>query len=187
MDDSQLIELYFARSELAVSETEKKYGAYCGTVASHILDSAEDAEECVNDTWLAAWNAIPPARPSSLGAFLAKLTRNISLDRLDRNMAQKRGGSITFAPLDELRECVGTNADAGEALDLALLGETVRRFVRSLPERSGNVFVRRYFFSDSVSEIAERYGLSENNVTVILSRCRRKLKKLLSEEEWIRE
>ncbi len=186
MEDGTIIELYWQRSEEAVTETEKKYGAYCGTVARQILHDAEDEKECVNDAWLAAWNAIPPARPSCLRAFLAKITRNVALTRLEKKGALKRGAKAVLIPLDELEECVG-DTDTEKAAEERALEETVRRFVRSLPERDGNVFIRRYFFADPVSEIAERYGLSENNVAVILSRTRKKLKKTLIGEGYLYE
>lgn len=187
MEDSGIIALYWQRSERAITETEKKYGAYCFTAADHILGNEEDAKECVNDTWLAAWNAIPPHRPSVLRAFLVKITRNIALTRLEKITALKRGEGKALSPFDELEECVGGGADVEEAVEARMLAETVRRFVRELPEREGNIFIRRYFFADPVSEIAGRYGLSGNNVTVILSRTRKKLKEKLKKEGLIGE
>lgn len=187
MDDSKIIELYFQRSEDAIAETDKKYGAYCHTVADHILGNEEDAKECVNDTWLGAWNAIPPNRPGILRAFHAKITRNLAITRLEKNMTQKRGGNISLAAIDELEECIGDNTDLEEIVEARQLGEVIRRFVKALDKRDGNVFVRRYFFTDSTAEIAERYGLSENYVMVILSRTRKKLKKELIKEGFVHE
>ena len=156
MEDSRIIELYWQRSENAITETDKKYGAYCSTVALNILSNKEDAEECVNDTWLGTWDTIPPNRPTILRAFLAKITRNLSIKRLEKKLAEKRGGSTECIVLDELEECIGDQTDAEGIVESHELEELIRRFVRKLPERDGNQFVRRYFFSDSVASIAER-------------------------------
>ncbi len=176
MEDSQIIELYWQKDADAISETANKYGAYCFTIAENILHNTEDSEECVNDTWLHAWNAIPPQRPAMLRMFLARITRNLSFDRLGAKNAKKRGGGeITFV-LDELAECLSNGADVETAYESKELGQCIRHFVRALPERDGNVFVRRYFFTEPVADIAKRYGLTENNVMTILSRTRKKLK-----------
>ena len=187
MDDNQIIELYWQRSENAITETDKKYGAYCNTIAYNILQNKEDAEECVNDTWLGAWGAIPPNRPSILRAFLAKITRNLSVNRLEKKLAERRGGTAEFVVLDELEECIGDQTDIEGVVEAKELESLIRRFVRNLPERDGNLFVRRYFFSDSVASIARRYQISENYVMVILSRIRKKLRKELTKEGFIRE
>ena len=187
MDDKQIIELYWQRSENAITETDRKYGAYCYAVAFNILLNQEDAEECVNDTWLGAWNAIPPSRPSILRAFLAKITRNLSIKQLEKKLAEKRGGTAECMVLDELEECIGDQTDVEGIVESLELEELLRRFVRNLPERDGNLFVRRYFFTDSVASIAERYRISENHVMVILSRTRKKLKKELIKEGFICE
>ena len=176
MEDSQIIDLYWQRSADAIPETAGKYGAYCFTIADNILHSAEDSEACVNDTWLHAWNAMPPQRPSVLRMFLARITRNLSFDRFKARNAEKRGGGEIALVLDELGECLGGGADTEAAFEAQELRQCIRRFVRALPEREGNVLVRRYFFAEPVADIAKRYGLSENNVMVILSRTRRKLK-----------
>ena len=185
MDDSQIIELYLQRNTDAVSETAKKYGTYCLAIAERILHNTEDAEECVNDTWLQAWNAIPPQNPNVLRLFLAKITRNLSFDRLNSKNAKKRGGGEIALILDELEECIGGGTDPEAAYEEKELRQCIRLFVRTLPEREGNVLVRRYFFAESVAEIAKRYGLSENNVMVILSRTRKKLKAHLKKEGYI--
>lgn len=182
MEDHQIIELYWQRNADAVAETANKYGAYCFAVAENILHSPEDSEECVNDTWLHTWNAIPPQRPRMLRMFLAKITRNLSFDRFHARNAKKRGGGEIALVLDELAECLGGGADTEAAYEAKELRECIRCFVRSLPEREGNVLVRRYFFAESVADIAKRYGLTENNVTVILSRARKKLKVHLLKE-----
>lgn len=184
MEDTQIIELYWQKNADAISETADKYGAYCFSIAESILHNTEDSEECVNDTWLHAWNAIPPQRPNILRMFLAKITRNLSFDRFNARNAQKRGGGELALVLDELAECLGTS-DTESAYEAKELRQCIRSFVRRLPPRDANVLVRRYFFAESVADIAKRYGLSENNVTVILSRTRKKLKAYLLKEGYL--
>lgn len=185
MEDCQIIELYWQKNADAISRTADKYGAYCFAIAENILHSTEDSEECVNDTWLHAWNAMPPQRPNVLRMFLAKITRNLSFDRFNARNAQKRGGGEMALVLDELGECLGGGADTEAAYEAKELRQFIRSFVRALPERDGNVLVRRYFFAEPVADIAKRYGLSENNVTVILSRTRGKLKAQLLKEGYL--
>ena len=187
MDDSRIIELYWQRSENAITETDKKYGAYCSTVAYNILQNREDAEECVNDTWLGAWDSIPPNRPSILRVFLAKITRNLSINRLEKRLAEKRGSGEESVVIDELEECLGDSTDVENIVETRELEEFIRRFVRKLPEREGNLFVRRYFFTDSIASISERYCISKNHVMVILSRTRKKLRKELMKDGFICE
>ena len=182
MEDSQIIELYWKKDSDAISETAEKYGDYCFTIAENILHNTEDSEECVNDTWFHAWNAIPPQKPNVLRLFLAKITRNLSFDRFNARNAEKRGGGEIALVLDELGECLGGGSDTESAYDIKELRQCIRSFVRALPEREGNVMVRRYFFAEPVANIAKRYGLSENNVMVILSRTRKKLKTHLLKE-----
>ncbi len=182
MEDNQLVELYWQRSADAISETANQYGAYCFKIADNILHSAEDSEECVNDTWLHAWNAIPPQKPKVLRLFLAKITRTLAFDRFHARSAETRGGGEIGLVLGELEKCLGGGTDTEAAYEAQELRRSIRRFVRSLPERDGNVLVRRYFFAEPVAEIAKRYGLTENNVMVILSRTRRKLKANLLKE-----
>lgn len=185
MEDSQIIELYWRKNADAISETSSKYGAYCYTIADNILHSIEDSEECVNDTWLHAWNAMPPQKPNVLRMFLAKITRSLSVNRFNARSAEKRGGGEINLVLDELADCLagGTNVEA--EYEVKELEQCIRRFVRGLPERDGNVFVRRYFFTEPVAAIAKRYGLTESNVTVILSRTRKKLRLKLAKEGYL--
>ena len=173
MDDSKIIDLYFNRDEKAIEETSRKYGAYCYTVASNILSSHEDAEECVNDTWMRTWNSIPPQRPQVLKLFLLRITRNISLDRVKAVRAKKRGGGETELAIEELSECI---PGAGDVID-ELIGDE-----HSLPDLERAVFVRRYFFLESVKAVADRYGMSEGSVMTRLSRTRKKLKALIEKE-----
>lgn len=185
MEDRQIIELYWQRNADAISETASKYGAYCFQVADNILHDAEDSEECVNDTWLRAWEAMPPGRPDVLRMFLAKITRNLSFDRFRARNTKKRGSGETVLVLDELEECLAGRTDVQTAYEGKELGQCIRRFVRGLSWRDGNVFVRRYFFTEPVSAIAGRYGLTENNVMVILSRTRKKLRLELMKEGYL--
>ena len=184
MEDNQIIELYWQKNADAISETASKYGAYCFAVAESILRNTEDSEECVNDTWLRAWNAIPPQRPDALRMFLAKITRNLAFNRFNARNAEKRGGGEIALVLDELGECLG-GADTEAAYEAQELRRCIRHFVRSLPEREGNVMARRYFYAEPVADIARRYGLTENNVMVILSRTRKKLKAHLLKEGYL--
>ena len=182
MDDNQIIELYWSRNENAIKESNQKYGKYCFRVADNILHNREDAEECINDTWLQAWNAIPPQKPVRLRLFLAKITRNLSFNRFNARTVQKRGGSEIDLVLDELSECIASESDVENEYVAKELGECVRKFVRTLSDQDGNVFIRRYFFTEPVRVIAQSYSLTENNVCVILSRTRKKLKAHLIKE-----
>ncbi|MBR0090466.1 MAG: sigma-70 family RNA polymerase sigma factor [Lachnospiraceae bacterium] len=179
MEDQAIIELYFAREERAIKETMLKYGAYCMQVARNILRSEEDAEECVTDTWMNAWNAIPPQRPQILKLFLAKITRNLSINRYKALRRVKRGGGEAEAVLDELAEVVADNTSVEDTVTAAELSSLIDTFVRELPERDGNVFIRRYFYTEAVTEIAKRYNLTQTNVSVILNRTRGKLQEYL--------
>lgn len=182
MEDSQLIELFWQKNQDAITETARQYGAYCFAVAEHILHNPEDSEECVNDTWLRAWNAIPPQRPEVLRLFLAKITRNLAFNRFQARNAEKRGGGEIALVLDELGECLGGGADAAAEYEARELAQCIRRFVGTLPDRERNVLVRRYFFAEPAAEIARRYGLTENHVMVMLSRTRKKLRAYLLKE-----
>ena len=185
LEDSQIVELYWKKNVDAISETANKYGAYCFTIADNILHCAEDSEECVNDTWLHAWNAMPPQKPDVFRMFLAKITRNLSFNRFNARNVEKRGGGEIVLVLDELSECIASEADVEAAYEVTELEQCIRCFVRSLPERDRNVFVRRYFFTEPIPAIAERYSLTVNNVTVILSRTRKKLKTVLLMEGYL--
>ena len=187
MEDSRIVELYWQKNTDAIKETNSKYGAYCFAIADNILRSKEDAEECVNDTWLNAWNAMPPQKPTKLQMFLAKITRNLSFNRYYARSAEKRGGGEIVLVLDELAECLAGETDVESEYEARELGQCIRIFVRALPERDANVFVRRYFFTEPVTAIARRYGLNESNVAVILHRTRKKLKAHLIKEGFFSE
>ena len=187
MEDRQIVELYFQRDTAAIQESDNKYGSYCFAIADNILHNNEDAEECVNDTWLGAWNAMPPQKPIRLRMFLAKITRNLSFDRFSARSAQKRGGGEIHLVLDELAECIACETDIENDYLAKELEQCIRLFVRKLPARDGNVFVRRYFFTESIATIAKRYGMTENSVMVVLSRTRKKLKAHLEREGYFSE
>ena len=180
MEDNKIIELYFARNEDAISQTSYKYGHYCRTIAINILASEEDSQECLNDTYLQAWNSIPPTRPNSLRAFLGKITRNIALNLLEKKNAQKRGGGELTLVLSELSEFRGSTDHFTDELALS---EIINSFLASLPTQSRKFFVGRYFYARSIKEIARMYGVSENKVIVSLFRTREKLRTALTKEE----
>ena len=182
MEDSQIIDLYWARLEQAIQETDTKYGGYCRAIAHNILKSMEDSEECVSDTWLRAWNAMPPQRPSILSSFLGRITRNLSFDRCRRQNAEKRGGGALPLALDELSECVPAGGSVEQTMDERELGQAIDRFLRTIPEKQCSLFLRRYWYAESISQIAERYSLKENTVKSILFRTREQLRKFLQKE-----
>lgn len=182
MDDSMIIDLYWTRSQQAIAESERKYGAYCRTVAQNILARAEDAEECVNDTWLRAWNAIPPQRPNSLQAFFGKLTRNLSLDRWRRDRAQKRGGSQVELALDELEDCLSARDRVDETLNAQITARFISDFVRDLPQQDRLLFIRRYWYLDDIQTLAKTVGMGQSQVKSRLHRIRLRLKTELEKE-----
>ncbi len=179
MDDRDLISLFFRRDESAIQKTSEKYGHYCFTVAWNILFDREDSEECVNDTWLKTWDLIPPEKPKKLQFFLAKITRNFALNRLRTNTRQKRGGGEYETALEELEYTLHTGSDPAQDLNAKELASAVNRFVKNLPEKERNVFIRRYFYLETPKQIAERYSMGTNNVSVMLNRTRTKLKEAL--------
>lgn len=183
LEDSQIITLYFRRSEQAIQETDNKYGHYCFQIASRILLSPEDGEECVSDTYLTAWNSIPPTRPASLAPYLGKITRHIALDRWRRRFAQKRGGGETALALEELEECLPGKDTPEEALHRKEFRAGLNRFLGSLPEQERVIFVSRYWYLRSIREISEGTGLSEGSIKTRLFRTRSKLRTFLQKEE----
>ena len=182
MDDAEIVALYWARDERAVSESAARYGGYCRAIAERILDNREDAEECVNDTWVGAWWSIPPQRPALLSAYLGKLTRRIALKRLRGRLAARRGGGQAALALEELDDCIPGGQRADEALDARELGRLIDRFLDALPETETRVFVCRYWYLDPVAEIAERFGFSQSKVKSMLHRTRGKLRERLQKE-----
>lgn len=179
MEDGQIIALYWQRNESAIQESQNKYGDYCSSIAYNVLHAREDAEECVNDTWLRAWNAMPPERPGRLAVFLGRITRNLAIDRYRRDRTQKNGGGQIELCLEELGECIGENRPIEDRLALR---EAVNRFLQGLPEKSRRVFLLRYWYVMPVAEIARRSGLSEGAVKMSLLRVREKMKTELEQE-----
>ncbi len=181
MEDNEIVDLFWARSETAISETSKKYGSYCHCIAFQIVSDDQDAEEIVNDTYLKAWNTIPPKRPTVLKGFLGMICRQLSFNVYDAKHAKKRNGQVLLV-LEELQECIpdrDSGADIGESM---VLREVLCRFVQSLSGKSQEIFVRRYWYISSVADIARDYGMTENHVNVLLFRARKKLKQMLNEE-----
>lgn len=185
MKDSQIVALYWQRSERAITETNQKYGPYCFAVAENILEDQQDSEECVNDTWLRAWNAIPPQKPEKLRSFLAKITRNLALNKLKARKAAKRGSGEMNLVLDELTECLADSKNTETEFAAKELADCINRFAHTLSERDCNIFLRRYFYVESVAEIAKKYCVKESNVLMILSRTRKKLKNYLQQEGYL--
>ena len=183
--DHEIIELFWNRDESAIRETAAKYGNYCFTVANGILKNHEDAEECISDTWLSAWNAIPPKRPKVLKLFLAKITRQIAFDKYRFNTAGKRGGGEIEQSLDELAESIPASSGVETELSAEAMRTCINSFLVTLSERDANVFLRRYFYVESVPEIAKRYAMKESNVLLVLSRTRKKLEQHLIKEGMI--
>ncbi|MBQ7873533.1 MAG: sigma-70 family RNA polymerase sigma factor [Oscillospiraceae bacterium] len=181
MEDSKIIELYFARSEMAIPETAEKYGAYCIGIAKNILRNTEDSEECVNDTYLAAWNAIPPTVPQKLSAFLGKITRNISLGRFRKNRAEKRGKGEAEAVLEEIEDVVSGRENIEKNYEDREVIKAVNDFLAGLSEEARSIFICRYWYFDNVEDIAGRFGKKESGIYSSLERTRKKLKKYLSE------
>ncbi len=179
MDDRNIIELFFARDEKALSESQKKYGRYCESISRNILSSDEDAEEVLNDTLLSAWNSIPPEEPKSLKSYLGTLARNLSLDRYRKMKAEKRGGCEVALCLEEAEEFLADTKSISAEYEKREFIKFLNEFLHSLPERECDIFIRRYFYCDSTADIAKRFVLKEPNVLVILSRTRKSLKKAL--------
>ena len=181
MEDDRIVELYFSRDEQAIMETDKKYGKYCHYIASNILASEQDAEECVNDTYLAAWESIPPAKPQILRTFLGKLTRNISINRYHFENAKKRRAPVTLV-LDEVAECIPDPDSEASVVDEILLADALNGFLATLSDTARIAFVKRFFYCASIRDIARDLDLAEVNVKVLLHRTRKKCKTYLLEK-----
>ena len=181
-EDEQIICLFEHRDESAIQLTARRYGSLCQTVAYNILANREDAEECVNDAYLALWNAIPPQKPRSLGNFVARITRNLALDRYKANHREKRGGGQVPLALDELSEVVSGEDDVVTAYERQELLASIRRFLMSESPRNRGIFTDRYIRLECTADLAVRYAVKESQVLMILSRTRKKLKKHLEKE-----
>ena len=182
MEDRDIVELFWQRSSQAIQETDSKYGKYCHTIAYNICQSNEDSEECVNDTWLSAWNMMPDKRPNTLRALLGSICRNFALDRWRKNHRQRRGGGEAALALEELSECIPAGQNIENELLTKELGEAVKSFVNGLGQDERNVFIARYYFLAQISEIAEKHNFTAGKTKMMLHRSRIKLQRFLKEE-----
>lgn len=182
MDDKAIIELFYARSEGAIKELDLKYGKVCHKISYSILHNQQDAEECVNDTYLGIWNTIPPELPDPLLAFLCKIVRNLSIMRHHANTAMKRNSSYDVA-LEELEGCLASSATVEQEVEISELTHIIDSFLETLTQENQVIFMRRYWFSDTYAEIAEQVGLTEKNVSVRLTRIRKQMRGYLAERE----
>lgn len=180
MEDTQIVDLYWQRREEAIQETDRKYGKYCTRVAYNILENREDSAECVNSTYWKAWNAMPPHRPRVLTAFLGKITRNLALNMLEKNKAQKRGKGQVFCALEELEECIP--APGGYSPENADLAKALNSFLADLPEEKRKIFVSRYWGVTPIKDIASMYGMTEGKVKTVLHRTRELMRQYLEQE-----
>ena len=182
MLDSQIVELYWQRDESAISQTDTKYGGLCRSISNNILRSYDESEECVNDSYLSAWNSMPTERPERLGAYMGKIVRNISISRLRQKTADKRGGGEYPICLEELRDCAGRGQGPERELELKELTEHIDKFLAGLKKQERDIFVSRYWYMAPVDEIAEKVGFSYSKTSSILHRTRLKLGLYLRKE-----
>ena len=182
MEDRAIVQLYWQRSEDAITQTDRKYGAYCFSVANNILPSREDAQECVNDTYMAAWETIPPHRPERLSTFLGKLTRRISIDRWRGLTAEKRGGCTVDLVYEELEDCIPEHSDPQAQVEAKELAEAINRFLSLLPEKERQIFLARYFRMMPLEAIQRQYGFSGSKVRTMIYRTRNRLRTYLAKE-----
>ena len=180
--DTAIVDLFWQRNEQAIALTHRHYGGLCTRIAQNILGNPADAEECVNDAYLKAWNAIPPEKPRQLKLFLGRITRNLSVDRLRTNTAQKRGNGETQLALDELSGCISAGGDPADTLEFQQLQQAIARFLHTLPQREKDLFLCRYFYVESYRKLAKHFHIREENARLILSRVRGKLRDFLTKE-----
>ena len=185
MEDARIVQLYWDRSEQAIQETDTKYGRYCYAIAYNILENSEDSEESVSDTYMAAWKAMPPKRPTALALFLGKITRNLSINRWRTRNTNKRGGGQLVLALDELAECADKRQNVEDQYTYQEILSTVNDFLGSLPEMERDLFLRRYWFLDSIADIAQSFQFSQSKVATTLHRTRLKLRKKLEKEGYL--
>lgn len=182
INDEKIIEMFFERSEQGIRELDIKYGKICHYLSYNIVNSRQDAEECVNDAYLGVWNTIPPTRPNPLLSYIAKIVRNISLKSYWRKEADKRSGQYTIA-LQEIEGCIADPKTVEDEIEVKELARIIENFLDTLPLENRVIFMRRYWFADSYKDIAEFIGLTEKNISVRLTRIREKMKKYLIERE----
>ena len=182
IEDEKIVELFFRRSELAIRELDNKYGKVCHKLSYNIVNNRQDAEECVNDAYLGAWNAIPPEKPDPLLTYLCKIVRNISLKMYYRKKAAKRSSTYTIA-MEEIEACIADPNTVEAEIEARELARIIESFLDTLTVENRVIFMRRYWFSDGCKDIAEFVGLSEKNISVRLTRIRQKMKSYLAERE----
>ncbi|MCX8132218.1 MAG: sigma-70 family RNA polymerase sigma factor [Clostridia bacterium] len=182
MEDSEIVQLYWNRIETAILETSLKYGKYCRKIAFNILSNDEDAEECVNDTYLKAWNSIPPNKPFALSSYLGKITRNLSLNKYKQSNAKKRGNGEVALALDELQECIPAVGSIEQELENDIIAQAINCFLWTLEKVECNIYLRRYWYLDSISAISEQYKISKSKVKSMLYRTRKKMRCYLEKE-----
>ena len=181
--DAVIVDLYFARDELAIKRTDEKYGKFCHRLAMNILSNTQDAEECVNDTYLSAWNSMPSDRPIYLGAYLSKIIRALSIDKFRSKHSKRRGGFEELC--EELDECIPDPSSIQAQYENGQLQKAINRFIAELPEEKRVIFIRRYFYSDSVEQIAARMGFTSSKVKTSLFRMREELRQILEKEDML--
>lgn len=182
MKDEEIIALYWERDESAISATAEKYGSYCRSISYNILHNNEDAQECVNDTWLGAWNSIPPHRPGCLATYLGKIARNFSLNRYKQYNTEKRGQGQTGLALSELEDCIPAENNVEQIIEEMALTKSINLFLHAQPRQKRNIFILRYWYLHSIRDIAMAYGMSESKVASLLFRMRNALKAHLEKE-----
>lgn len=185
MEDSRIVSLYWDRDETAIEQTDRKYGRYLTKIAYNILADREDSKESVNDTYLAAWDSMPPHKPQVLSTYLGKLTRRISIDLFRRKTSQKRGGGEYALSLQELEDCISGGNTTEQALNVQLLSEAIEKYLRSITEEARNVFIGRYYYLDPVKQIADYCRISESKVKILLYRTRQGLWEHLQKEGFV--
>lgn len=182
MNDEQIVDLFLTRSEKAIYEAKEKYEKYCYNIAYNVLHNSEDSEECVNDTYLQAWNTIPPQKPNFLASFLGRITRNLAINKYKYNTAEKRGIGRIDIILDELEECLPAKDNIEQEVEDKIAIETLNNFLSMQKARTRKIFIRRYWYMDSIKEIANGFNMSESNVKMTLSRTRSDLKMFMEKE-----
>ncbi len=182
MNDEEIIELYWQRSEKAITETKNKYEHYCHRIAFNILHNEEDCEECVNDTYLKAWETIPPSRPNTLSVFLGTITKNLSINKYKYYKAEKRGMGQTAVALEELAECISGEDNISQMIENDSLTDILNHFLEKLKPKTRKIFMRRYWYLSSIKEIARDFGMTESSVKMKLQRARVELRRILEKE-----
>lgn len=187
LSDEKIVELYWQREEKAIEYTDEKYGRYLYTIAYNIVHNRPDCEECLNDTYLGTWNCIPPTRPKSFQAFISKIMRNVAVIKFRKNNADKRIPSSMIVSLEEIDDCIAYNPSVEEEYAVKELSRILNKYLRGLSDRDVAIFISRYYYADTLAELAEMLCVSERTVSRILLKLRQNLKTFLEEEGYGRE